>query len=68
VNPDQHIPYETLARFLDHIIDADEKASVERHLKDCPYCRQDVADALAWRAEQQAKIKAAGWRRFFPWL
>ena len=68
MNQDQHIPYETLARFLDRRIDEDEKASVERHLQDCPFCRQDVADAQAWRAEQDAKNKPTGWRRFIPWL
>lgn len=67
MNEDQHIPYEALGRFLDNTIEADEKASIELHLKDCPYCRQDVADAQAWRAEQKAKQKASGWCRFLPW-
>jgi anti-sigma factor RsiW len=43
-----HVPYETLSRYLSGDIDADERASVERHLKDCKFCRRDFEDAREW--------------------
>jgi anti-sigma factor RsiW len=54
VQPDAHVPYETLGRYLDGSIDADEKESVERHLADCEFCRKDVADASQWQSHVAA--------------
>lgn len=64
---DQHIPYEALGRYLSGKIERDEKESVERHLKDCPFCTQDLADAQSWHAEQSPTAAKTGWRRFLPW-
>jgi len=64
---DQHIPYESLGRYVAGKIDADERDSVDRHLVDCAFCRQDVVDARAWQAELDGR-KKKGWRRFVPWL
>ena len=58
---DDHIPYEALGRFLSKKIDADERASIERHLKDCEFCRQDMADAEGWRASQPEPL--TWWQR-----
>ncbi|WP_031497538.1 zf-HC2 domain-containing protein [Bryobacter aggregatus] len=59
---EQHIPYEALGRYLSGKIDSDEKASVERHLKDCPYCRQDIADASSWKETLPAE---KAWWKFW---
>ena len=56
---EQHIPYETLGRYLAKQIDKDERASVDRHLADCAFCRQDLADAQLWQPPQ---VKRTWWR------
>lgn len=63
---DQHIPYEALGRFLSGKIDRDERESIERHVKDCPFCTQDLADAQVWQ-EQNPQPKT-WWKQWIPWL
>jgi Fe-S oxidoreductase len=51
-------------------IDADERESIDRHIQDCPYCRQDLSDAEAWRAEHpemEPEEKKSRWGWLFPW-
>ncbi len=62
---DQHIPYEALGRYLSGKIERDEKESVERHLKDCPFCTQDLADAQTWLT-QNPEPKKPWWKSL--WL
>jgi len=56
---EKHIPYETLGRYLANKIDKEERESVDRHLKDCAFCRQDLADAQSW---QPPKPERPWWR------
>jgi anti-sigma factor RsiW len=63
LNDDQHIPYEALGRYLSGRLDRDERASIERHLEDCAFCRQDLADAQAWQAELAAKATPSWWQK-----
>jgi hypothetical protein len=62
---DEHIPYEALGRYLSGKIDRDERASVERHLKDCVFCTQDLADAQTW-LNQNPEPKKPWWKSL--WL
>lgn len=51
-----HIPYEVFERYWSNKIEADEKASVERHIADCIFCRQDLEDMKQYRPiEDQPK-------------
>ncbi len=51
MDPNSHVPYETLCRYLDASIEDDERQSVDRHLADCPYCRRDIEDARLWQSQ-----------------
>jgi anti-sigma factor RsiW len=65
---DQHIPYENLGRYLNNDVDADERSAIDRHLEDCPACRQDLSDAQSWQSHLATLPAAKSKGASFPWL